>query len=77
LQTYDYAHRRVSLNRAQTTVDDDGSFTMVIAHEDPGLPNWLDTEGRPFGMVFWRYFLPEGDIDTPQAKIVPYSSLIP
>ena len=76
LQTYDYAHRRVSLNRAQTSFDADGSFTVVIAHEDPGVPNWLDTEGRPFGMVFWRYFLPAGEIDTPQAKVVPYSSLI-
>jgi hypothetical protein len=69
LQTYDYAHRRVSLNRAQTTLDPDGSFTMVVAHRDPGVPNWLDTEGRPFGMVFWRYFLPEGEIATPQATI--------
>jgi hypothetical protein len=75
LQTYDYAHRRVSLNRAQTVLDADGRFTMVIAHADPGVPNWLDTEGRPFGMVFWRYFLPEGDIETPQAKVVKRTDL--
>jgi Protein of unknown function (DUF1214) len=75
LQTYDYAHRQVSLNRAQTRTDADGSFTMVIAHSDPGVPNWLDTEGRPFGMVFWRYFLPEGEIETPQAKVVKLADL--
>lgn len=75
LQTYDYAHRRVSMNRAQTKLDADGSFTMVIAHDDPGVPNWLDTEGRPFGMVFWRYFLPEGEIETPQAKVVKLADL--
>jgi hypothetical protein len=75
LQTYDYAHRQVSLNRAQTKVDADGSFAMVIAHEDPGVPNWLDTEGRPFGMVFWRYFLPESDIETPQANVVKLSTI--
>jgi hypothetical protein len=69
LQTYDYAHRRVSLNRAQTALDADGAFTLVIAHRDPGVPNWLDTEGRPFGMVFWRYFLPDGEIATPQATV--------
>ena len=77
LQTYDYAHRSVSLNRAQTRLDGDGAFTLVIAHRDPGVPNWLDTEGRPFGMVFWRYFLPEGDIDTPRAEVVPITSLTP
>ena len=70
LQTYDYAHRQVSLNRAQTTLDDDGGFRVVIAHRDPGVDNWLDTEGRPFGMVFWRYFLPEGRIDTPTAEVI-------
>ena len=77
LQTYDYAHRQVSLNRAQTKVDPDGSFRVVIAHRDPGVPNWIDTEGRPFGMVFWRYFLVEGDVVTPQAEVVPLDKITP
>jgi hypothetical protein len=75
LQTYDSAHRSVSFNRAQTELEPDGSFRIVIAHSDPGVPNWLDTEGRPFGMVFWRYFLPEGEIETPQAKMVKLADL--
>ena len=70
LQTYDYANRPSGRNRANTTLESDGSFRMVIAHEDPGVPNWIDAEGRPFGMVFWRFFLPEGEIETPQAKLV-------
>jgi len=48
---------------------------MVIAHRDPGVPNWLDTEGRGFGMVFWRFMLPEGEIETPHAEVVPWASL--
>ena len=75
LQTYDYSHRTVSRNRANTELEEDGSFRMVIAHEDPGVPNWIDTEGRPFGMVFWRFFLPEGDIDTPEATVVRLADL--
>jgi len=75
LQTYDYAHRQVSLNRAQTQLEDDGSFRVVVAHRDPGVSNWLDTEGRPFGLVFWRYFLPEGDIETPSATVVALTDL--
>jgi hypothetical protein len=74
-QTYDYANRRVTLNRRQTKLDPDGSFRVVIAHRDPGVPNWLDTEGRPFGMVFWRFMLPEGPIETPRAKVVPFAEL--
>ena len=75
LQTFDYANRSISLNRAQTVADGDGRFTAVIAHGDPGVPNWLDSEGRPFGIVFWRFMLPEGDLETPQAEVVPFSEL--
>ena len=74
-QTYDYANRQVSLNRKQTRLEEDGSFRMVIAHRDPGVANWLDTEGRPLGMVFWRYFMVTGEVETPQAKLVPFADL--
>ena len=43
---------------------------MILAHKDPGLPNWLDTEGRSFGMVYWRFLLPEGPVETPKAERV-------
>ena len=73
--TYDYANRSVSLNRAQTKLEADGSFRVVIAHKDPGVPNWLDSEGRAFGLVFWRYMLPEGEIETPQARVVKFEEV--
>jgi len=60
LQTLDYANRPVSRNRAQTTLAADGSFEMVLAHRDPGHPNWIDTEGKAFGLVFWRSFWRKG-----------------
>ena len=75
LQTLDYATRSISLNRAQTVADANGRFTAVIAHSDPGVPNWLDSEGRPFGIAYWRFMLPEGHIETPQAEVVPYTEL--
>ena len=75
LQTFDYTTRSISLNRARTVADADGRFTAVIAHTDPGVPNWLDTEGRPSGTVCWRFMLPEGAIETPQAELVPLAEL--
>ena len=75
LQTFDYRRGPVSLNRAQAPAGPDGTVTLVVAHRDPGVPNWLSTEGRPFGLVFWRFVLPEGQIATPAAEVVPVDSL--
>lgn len=75
MQTFDYLRGQVSLNRAQTEVDADGSFRVVIAHRDPGVANWISTDGRPFGLVFWRFMLPDGPIDTPRAEVIPVDSL--
>jgi len=74
-QTYDYTTRRVSLNRSQTRLEPDGRFRMVLAGRDPGVANWIDTEGRPFGLVFWRFMLPEGEIETPTAEVVPLDQI--
>ncbi|HEX4429907.1 MAG TPA: hypothetical protein VHZ96_11630 [Frankiaceae bacterium] len=74
-QMYDYVNRTVSRNRANTTLEPDGSFRMILAHSDPGLPNWIDTEGRALGTVFWRFFLPEGPIETPKATVVKFADL--
>lgn len=74
-QMYDYVNRQVSRNRANTTLEADGTFRMVLAHTDPGVPNWIDTEGRPSGTAFWRFFLPEGEIVTPLATVVKFADL--
>jgi len=74
-QTLDYRSRNVSLNRAQTLPEADGSFRMVLSHTDPGVPNWLDTEGNLFGLLFWRFFLVTGEVETPQAKVVKLAEL--
>ncbi len=75
LQTFDYRYRTVSLNRKQTTLEDDGSFKMILAHKDPGLPNWLDTEGRKVGLMFWRFQLPEEEIEPLATEVVSFASL--
>jgi hypothetical protein len=47
--------RLMSCNGSQAHVDRDGKVRVVIAHRDPGVPNWLDTEGQPIGMAVYRY----------------------
>ncbi|MDJ0868691.1 MAG: DUF1214 domain-containing protein [Myxococcota bacterium] len=75
LQTPPYRHRRVSLNRNQVRYEEDGSFAIVVAHRDPGVPNWIDAAGLPTGMIFWRFLLPEGRIPPIETELVDVDSL--
>jgi hypothetical protein len=75
MQSYEFRSRRVSLNRRQMRLEEDGSYRIVVAHRDPGVPNWLDTEGRPFGSIFWRFLQPEHTPERPRTKVVPIASL--
>jgi hypothetical protein len=77
MQTPSYDRRQVSLNRVQTVHEPDGSFRMVLAHRDPGVPNWLDTRGLPRGTIFWRYLLPDEAIPELTTELVSVDSLAP
>lgn len=49
-----------SLNNYQAKPNNDGSYTFVISAKDPGIHNWLDTEGLLEGGIFIRWdALPE------------------
>jgi hypothetical protein len=47
MQSLEFRSRQVSLNRRQLRLEEDGSYRIFVAHRDPGVPNWLDTEGHP------------------------------
>ena len=54
--TVEYVWRQSSLNGAQARLDDDGTFRAVIAASDPGVPNWLDTNGYRTGTMVGRWY---------------------
>lgn len=75
MQSYDFMRRRISVNRNQIRFQEDGSFRLIVAHQDPGQPNWLDTEGRPSGLIYWRFLLARDDIPTPHTRVVKLARL--
>jgi hypothetical protein len=75
MQTLEYVHRRSSLNSSQIQYEPDGSYVIVVAHRDPGVPNWLDTGGHRVGTIFWRYLLPDPDPTVAECEVVPVDSL--
>ncbi|MBT8139082.1 MAG: hypothetical protein KJP25_04885 [Gammaproteobacteria bacterium] len=56
-ESLDYANRISSLNGYQTVADADGVIRLVVAHQDPGVHNWLDTDGHREGFLSprWAY----------------------
>jgi hypothetical protein len=53
----DYLYRPVSYTPSRTAVDTDGRIRMVMAHRDPGVHNWLDTQGFERGNLTYRHML--------------------
>jgi hypothetical protein len=67
----DPAGRVTSRNHLQTVIGDDGRVHAVVAHRDPGEPNWLDTGGRPEGLLTLRWFWPTGEgAPAPATRVV-------
>jgi len=73
-ESLDYACRQTSLNRHQATVDADGLLRVVIAHRDPGVPNWLDTTGLERGTLAVR-LLGAATVPEPRLRAVPWTDL--
>lgn len=64
----DVQDRQTSIGHTAAFIDADGRFRAVIAHDDPGVPNWLDTGGGQRGFLFYRWLKPE-DVDNMPAPI--------
>lgn len=73
-ESLDYANRSTSLNGHQAHINADGRFRCVIAHRDPGVPNWLDTGGHHEGIIQYRWVWSENN-PRPEARVVPWRQI--
>jgi hypothetical protein len=69
LHTYNYEYEQVTINGSQVIYEDDGSWTIVVAHRDPGRPNWVSTQGHPRGRIWFRWFFPSATPERPTTKV--------
>lgn len=53
--TGNYWDQQTSLNNAQAIPDTDGSYTVVVAKNDPGVANWVSTGGLNQGTLSIRF----------------------
>ena len=78
-ESLEYGSAMGSLNGHQSEVDPDGVIRLVVAHRDPGVPNWLDTTGHREGFLTprWTYSETPPPDEWPEitAKKVPFDEV--
>ena len=62
--TPDHTHHTSGLNSAQAKANADGTYTFVIAPMDPGVWNWIDTQGMRLGHFIVRWQRPSDEAIT-------------
>jgi hypothetical protein len=69
-EALDAAGRTTSTNHRMAVPDAEGVVRVVISADDPGSPNWLDTEGRVDVLASLRWWRP-GRLPVVRAEVVP------
>lgn len=69
MESLDYRYHRIHHNKHSARVAADGSVTLVLAHRDPGHPNWLETAGHDRGTMCLRWVGAREAVQ-PQTRVV-------
>ena len=51
----DYVNHTVHKNKHTAHYAQSGRVRIVVAHSDPGHPNWIETAGHHNGTMCWRW----------------------
>lgn len=71
LESFDYLHRNTHVNHETAVRNPDGSVRILVAAEDPGEPNWLDTAGHLRGALALRWVGASEDPAQPKTRVLP------
>jgi hypothetical protein len=74
MESLDYRYHRIAVNHHGAHLEPDGSVRLVVAHRDPGVPNWLDTAGHRRGTMCLRWVGAETHPE-PRTRVVKLAEL--
>src|SRR5262249_59870920 len=74
LESLDYRYWPIHVNKGTAKYRPDGSVRVVVAHEDPGTENWLQTAGHARGAMCWRWIRAETH-PQPRTRVVKLDAL--
>jgi hypothetical protein len=76
--TDDYWNQQTSLNIDQAVANPDGTYTLVVSPNDPGVANWVSTGGLNQGIISMRFQNvsdPEQDRPTVESEVFTLDEL--
>jgi hypothetical protein len=74
MESIDYRYTPTNLNNHTAKRSPDGDWQLVISPRDPGVPNWINTQGRREGYMIVRWVLADNP-PHPTCKLVRIDSL--
>ena len=74
MESLDYRFHRIHVNKHTAKLEADGSVRIVVAHADPGLPNWIETAGHDRGTMCFRWIRAESH-PQPRTRVVRLDEL--
>jgi hypothetical protein len=76
MESLDYRYHRIDVNHHGARTEGDGSVRLIVAHEDPGVGNWLDTAGHSRGTMCLRW-IRASEHPHPTTRVVKLRDLQP
>jgi len=75
MESLDYRHFNIHINKHTAKYEEDGSVKVVVAHSDSGVSNWIDTVGHFEGTMCWRWIKADEWIE-PKTRVVKLKELL-
>jgi hypothetical protein len=70
-----YLNHQSDINQRHAVIDRDGKFRVVICLKDPGVANWLDSDGRKEGTIVGRAYIPQATPSVPIVKRIKFKDI--
>jgi len=69
MQSMDYKHYPVCINKGQAKPNDDGSYTLYLSHRKMDVDNWVSTAGYKEAVMFVRWLLADEMPEQPTVEL--------
>jgi hypothetical protein len=74
MESLDYRYFTIHVNKHSARLRADGSVRLIVAHRDPGLPNFISTASHDSGTMLFRW-VRAASHPVPSTKVVRFDEL--